>query len=385
MNVLMVTFGNPDDLMDNSGTTHNILKALKKYNNVSYVQINVNNIFLKVIQKIFHLLGYNYDFKRTKMYQKKVGKIIHKCITKGEYDLVFATASILCSYYEDKLPIFFYADGAFGEMVNYYWNDKLWEKHNRKSAMVIENMAISKANHIFYVTNWAAQSAVKYHNMQELKYSIIYRGANFESNYSFDKINKVIDNRICNQSTFKFLFVGKEWERKGGKMINYLLNKLLEKNYSIELNIVGCNPLIEGELSKHVNIYGLIDRNTNDGNIKLKEIFDHSDAYFQPSLKECMGIAYLEACSFALPIIANKTGGVPEVVTKDNGILIEDINDLDLFIPRLESLILDKDNYKKMSLNAFNMYVNDFNWEAVSDKIQLSLENVVKNKRGVLI
>ncbi len=46
------------------------------------------------------------------------------------------------------------------------------------------------------------------------------------------------------------------------------------------------------------------------------------DVFLFPTLREAMGIAIVEAMAVGLPVVASDTGGVPEVVTAETGLLV---------------------------------------------------------------
>jgi len=65
------------------------------------------------------------------------------------------------------------------------------------------------------------------------------------------------------------------------------------------------------------------------------------DIYVHPSLSEGLGVSIMEACASGLPVVASKTGGIPEIV-KDgmNGLLFVPGNEVDLAL-KLKLLIND--------------------------------------------
>ena len=57
---------------------------------------------------------------------------------------------------------------------------------------------------------------------------------------------------------------------------------------------------------------------------KLKQqLLNDADVYILPSYNEGLPISILEAMSYSLPILSTSVGGIPEIVSDDNGILIE--------------------------------------------------------------
>lgn len=78
-----------------------------------------------------------------------------------------------------------------------------------------------------------------------------------------------------------------------------------------------------------------------DDNMK-PEILSATDIYLQPSYKEALGIAILEAMSYKIPVIASNTGGIPEIVHHgENGYLVQ-AGDRDGLHDALEKLIMSK-------------------------------------------
>ena len=112
-------------------------------------------------------------------------------------------------------------------------------------------------------------------------------------------------------------------KRKG---IDHILKALAElRDEKIGLMIVGtgsyedylkelCSKL---KLNDIVNFYGYCPRE------ELPKLYNNADVFILPSLAESFGLVFAEAMACGLPIIGAKTGGIVDLVLKENGILVE--------------------------------------------------------------
>jgi glycosyltransferase involved in cell wall biosynthesis len=382
MNILFLTDGKVDDKMAVSGTNYHIYKVLSSNYNVIDFDTNLFDPVGIFIEKMYHFLGFQFFHDRTYLFQKRLARKIKNNISKKGIDLVFSTGSTPLSFLSTKVLKVFYTDSCFGMMAQYYWSGQKFPKLFFKEAYKIESRSILNADHIFYVTQWAKNSAMVLHKCDPKKVSVIFRGANFANPFSFNETVKFITNRLLflEKKEVRFLFVGKEWKRKGGDIIDATLNVLLERGYQVELSIVGCHPVISGRLQQHCNFEGLLDSNDSQDCEKMNMLFQNASFYFQPSYKECMGIAFLEASSFGLPSIAQDTGGVSEVVNSNNGLLLKYSSSPNEFASAIEDCLSDKTSYIKKSYCAYKRFLDDWNWNAVSHKIMTDLENLFKKE-----
>lgn len=122
----------------------------------------------------------------------------------------------------------------------------------------------------------------------------------------------------------KILFAGNLISIKG---INYLLQALAELNNSRQdwhLDILGDGPEAP-QYKKLCNQLGLSHQVTFHG-IKTKkevsEFMGQSNLFVLPSLYETQGCVLIEAMASGLPIVSTNTGGIPETVDREAGILV---------------------------------------------------------------
>lgn len=135
------------------------------------------------------------------------------------------------------------------------------------------------------------------------------------------------------------------------------------KNEKVIYLIVGDGEHFE-EISK-------IKKENNIGNIYLLGKMENKDIdplYFVsdyciiPSKMEAISISALEAMSSGCVVIANKVGGLEELITENvNGIFLKNLS-------LKESLNLDKETYNSIQNKAFEEIVNNFSWQMISNK-----------------
>jgi glycosyltransferase involved in cell wall biosynthesis len=96
---------------------------------------------------------------------------------------------------------------------------------------------------------------------------------------------------------------------------------------SIDAVLVGDGPE-RRRAERYVRDHGLGSRITFTGrqsSEQIKSIFERSDAYLQPSIKESFGLAALEARTAGLPVIARSETGTTEFIREgEQGLLADD-------------------------------------------------------------
>ncbi|CUH42206.1 glycosyltransferase family 4 protein [Ruegeria atlantica] len=101
------------------------------------------------------------------------------------------------------------------------------------------------------------------------------------------------------------LFVGVEWDRKGGPELIEAFVKVRQSLPDVTLTIVGCSPEIDIEGCEVV------------GRLPLSEIegyFRRASCFCMPSRVEPFGIVFLEAMQFGLPIVSTTAGDIGAIV-----------------------------------------------------------------------
>lgn len=174
-------------------------------------------------------------------------------------------------------------------------------------------------------------------------------------------IFKPVNEKTQDDGTLTLIAVSRLIERKGVQHVLKALGELNDK--SIRLIVVGTGNF-EDKLKSLCHTLGLEDTVTFRGYCAREELpplYNQSDVFILPSMAESFGIVFAEAMACELPIIGGRTGGVPELVREENGILVEpgNVKDIKQAIVRMK----DSPNMRKAMGQANRArVVNYYSW-----------------------
>jgi len=110
------------------------------------------------------------------------------------------------------------------------------------------------------------------------------------------------------------LFVGVDWERKGGPVLIEAFRKVREKIPDARLIIAGSSPAID---LPNVEIAGRVPLP------EISRLLLRSTVLALPSLREPQGVNAIEALMHRIPVVATRIGALPEMVEdRKSGIII---------------------------------------------------------------
>ena len=159
------------------------------------------------------------------------------------------------------------------------------------------------------------------------------------------------------------LFVGVEWERKGGPELVAAFERVRERLPDATLTIVGCAPPID---VPGCRVLGRLPLN------ELERHFQAASCFCMPSRLEPFGVVYLEAMHFALPVVATEVGDVGAIVRHGETGRMTPPGDVDALARALEETLADPRRARTMGLAGLAR-AQAFTWEAVARRIAAHL------------
>jgi glycosyltransferase involved in cell wall biosynthesis len=113
---------------------------------------------------------------------------------------------------------------------------------------------------------------------------------------------------------------------------------------------------------------------------QLADLYRRASVFVMPSFYETFGISVIEAMAFGLPVVATRTGGLPEVV--DDGVtgILVPAGDAEALADALIRLLRDPDLRRRMGQAGQERVRAEFTIDRVVSQTLAVYESVILNK-----
>ena len=163
----------------------------------------------------------------------------------------------------------------------------------------------------------------------------------------------------------ELLFLGRDWEAKGGPLALQVLARLNDGGTPARLTIIGCSP--PEPLPAQTELHPFIDKTRPEGAALLAALFGRAHFMLMPSF-ESYGFAFCEASAHGLPVLCLDVGGVP-VTEGVNGFALPAGSSADAFAGLIRRQIADAGAYGALRENARARYRRVLNWDAWGERV----------------
>lgn len=370
---LKIAYVSSDDVLAQTsyqaGTRYYIGKYLEKHlGDVDFIcpLESKEHYFLQNIKRRIYKYIYNKKYlpdRSSSVLRYSAEQILYK-IRHKYYDIIFSPDSRLVSHLETSIPIVFYSDAIFDSMVDFYaeftnlCDESIRDGHNQ------EQEAMNRAMLTIYSSQWAVDAAIRGFDVRPDKVKFILFGANLPTIPKKENILKPKNMDVCN-----LLFVGADWERKGGPSAVKVVEALNKRGLKSRLYV--CSRLPKSELlNEFVENVGLLDRNKAHENKKIEELFICSHFLFLPTKADCTPMVFSEAAAFGLPVITTNVGGNSSVVENGkNGIILDKDTDIEEYADIISEIFTNTKKYRELSECSRKMFEEELNWDASITKV----------------
>lgn len=365
LRIAYVTRGKADDPGNWSGIVRHIRQGLMDAGHEVHPIDGISTavpLLSKIRGRMVRMIsGKVYAYDRNHGVSRRFAKQVAARLLRMDVDCVVSPVLQTPAYLQTRLPLSVWDDGPFHCLREIYPQYQGLARDSLRQGDALDRMTIRRADLLAFASHWAADDAVRYHGADPAKTMVIPFGANCDSPFR-DEDEALDAIRRKPFSPLRLLFVGLDWERKGGPLTLAVVQELRRRGVHAELTIVGCNPF-DGTPPDGVHCVGRLDKGNPDGAKRWRECFRDAHLFIMPTRAECFGIVYAEAAAHALPSIATRVGGVPDAVADGvSGWLFDLDAGVQPYCDLLQTLASKRTVLQEFSLCSFRHYQQQLNW-----------------------
>lgn len=364
----IIASGDPQDVHYWSGLGVSMVGALGQHFTLVHVERRPYPRWHPLLVRgMLKLTGGRWDIGWFVPYLRLVTGGMRGRLARARPDVVLAiSAGELILALDDGSPVVNIAD-ATGRLLTGYYPDYARMAAMRQRAINAGSQAsVCRSILSIFPSAWACEGAMAESGRAAQDMEEIAFGANLADGGAGHV--RSLDGPL------RLLFVGYDWQRKGGDLVSAAVRQLAADGMAVSLDVVGCDRPATEAPSPAIRFHGRIDKNLPDQRALLQQLYGAAHLFVMPTRAEAFGVVFAEAAAHGLPSIALRTGGVPSAVRHgQTGWLLEpDARAADL-AAAIRRIAGDAALYRQLSANALADAAQRLNWEVWGRQVALAI------------
>jgi len=385
LRVAFVTPYDSRDIRNFSGSGYHIALALEEAGmEIERIGLLKNRHHpINVLRYLWNskVLGLNDHPQRDPGFLRHYARQVEHALRDSDADLVFGAGGLALAYLETDLPMVLWTDSTFAGLLDYYDKFSNLSKRTIKNGHAYEKSLLDRIDLAILSSQWAADVAIDVYDFDPAKVCIAPLGAGFECKRTESDIEKLIEQRsgdVC-----RLLWVGVDWDRKGGDITMETARLLNERGIPTELLLVGVRPPADLDLPEWVKVFGYLDKRDAAQRKQLDDLFATSHFFLLPTKAEGYGIVFCEASSFGLPSVATRTGGTGDAILEGvSGWLHEPNSPASDYADTIERCFRNQEGYAAIARSAFQDYQTRTNWTVFGEIAAKAMREMIDRRRN---
>lgn len=354
----------PRDRRTWSGTNFFLLRALEQMVERVELFAPLRPDPVLFLAKVFNflstrLLGKRYNYRDSHLLSRAYAKQLERALKQRPVDLIVAPAGLATTaLLRTDIPIIHVNDRCLHGAVGYHRILRDLFVFSLKDGLSLERAALNNAALTVYASDWASEAARGTGPEVAARIMTIPFGANLEEPPAAPA------QRDAPGEPWTLLFLGVNWEDKGGPVAYAALQELKQRGHRVRLVVAGCEPPASCD-DPGLQREGFLNKNDPAQRKRLEELLRSADALVLPTRFEAYGIVCCEAAAYGLPVFATRTGGIPTIVQHDmTGLLMDPDADGVAYADAIASVLGDPVRWSAMRVAARLRYLSVLNWDA---------------------
>ncbi len=254
-------------------------------------------------------------------------------------------------------PYVMYLDST-DDLAERFWRP--WTPYGaigRSAWQALERDAYRHAAHVFTASEVTRDSVVSAYGIDPARVTVVGAGSNFAP----------LPAPRERPRTPEILFLGREWERKGGPELLSAFAAVRREVPEARLVVAGTT---DAAAAPGVEVVGLVGRE------ELARRFASAAIFCVPSRFDPFTNSLMEAMAYSLPCVSTTTAGVPELVLHGETGLLVAPGDVDGLAAAMLRLLRDPDLADELGRAGRIRVEEELTWERVVDRMSPVLDRL---------
>jgi glycosyltransferase involved in cell wall biosynthesis len=278
----------------------------------------------------------------------------------GRYDLILLIQTLFApGALSQNRPFAVYTDNIHVLTARYYPAWAPLSRRDRAKRIQLEQATCRAARYVFAKTDFLRDALIEDYDCEPERVVRVGSGSNIMVR-SLD--GKRYDGRAA-------LFVGIDFERKGGPVLLRAWSMVRERLPHAELWVVGPKRRPAAAEQPGVRWHGFVsDRD------ELARLYERATLFVLPSLFEPLGTALMDAMGHGLPCIGTDRGSFRETIDHGTNGLLVPAGEPEPLADALVSLLGDPERAALMGRRGHAKALTQESWEGVADRMAPYIE-----------
>src|SRR6266849_702207 len=323
------------------------------------------------------LLKKHFLYYESSYISKRYARIAAQRLAKLSVDVIIASSCATeIAFLETDIPIVLIEGATFALLHNYYPQYSNLLNRSAHEGNMLYELALKKASLILHATEWSARSVIEDYHIDQQKVHVLPYGANIDNPPPLGFIQGKKKSGRC-----RLLFVGTDWQRKGGDIAFETLVKLQEMGIQAELIVCGCVPP-RSFSHERLTVIPNLNKNKKRQYKDLENLFMTADFFLLPTRQELFGFVFSEASAFGLPVITTNTGGVSGAVKDgESGFVLPLSAGGSEYAEVIAKAYQDEQRYAEMVRSSRAVFDQRLNWDVWAITVKEFITEMLEGKK----
>ncbi|WP_407185008.1 glycosyltransferase family 4 protein [Bradyrhizobium centrosematis] len=369
MRILYVASYDVSDFKSGNGIDHFKLEALKsagcQVDRLSpIIHALPDDLTSRVVRKLTRMLRPQDPVQARRKQLQDIGRAIEAHPYHAEADAIVCPNHFDISFYEGSLPVFFWTDATYQNLVSLSYSSTMVHSDERKRfEHYVQKRAIERADGALWASHFAMNTAIMEYGADPKKQKVTGFGLNIPGEERSADIPSILATR--EKEVTQLIFIGFDYKRKGLDLAIEATVELNRMGIPAKLDTIGSHHPLPEDAQGYVNILGPIDKLDAKQLATFESALRKAHFFIFPTRGDVYCMPAIEAMSVGCVPVVSDVGGISEIVTANGTGIV-----LPLSAPAVEytksiAAVLRSNKYEEMAAAGYRAYWERHRWAEI--------------------